>query len=82
MVALLISEFPGQSGYIYSISLYSRSIDLRIDYPRGAEALDLIVESNLVHLGNRIMVTSMQAFQEGQLVTEGKAVYNFIKSKS
>ncbi len=27
------------------------------------------------------MVTSTQAFQEGQLVAEGKVVYNFIKSK-
>ncbi|WP_418509244.1 hypothetical protein [Corallibacter sp.] len=41
----------------------------------------LIVEGNLVHLGNRLMVTSMQAFPEGQLVAEGKVVYNFIKSK-
>ena len=39
----------------------------------------LIFEDNL---GNRLMVTSMQAFQEGQLLAKGKAVYNFIKSKS
>lgn len=44
--------------------------------------IHLIVEGNLVYLGNRLMVTSIQAFQEGQLVAEGKAVYNFIKSKS
>ena len=55
------------------------TIDLRIDYLRGAEAIDLIVEGNLVRLGNRIMVTNMQAFQKGELVAEGKGVYNFIK---
>lgn len=55
------------------------TIDLRIDYLRGAEAYDLIVEGNLVRLGNRIMVTRMQAFQKGELVAEGKGVYNFIK---
>ena len=58
------------------------SIDLRIDYLQGVKAFDLIVEGNLVHLGNRLMVTSMQAFQEGQLAAEGKVVYNFIKSKT
>ena len=58
------------------------TIELRIDYLQGVKAFDLIVEGNLVHLGNRLMVTSMQAFQEGQLVAEGKVVYNFIKSKT
>lgn len=57
------------------------TIDLRIDYLQGAKAFWL-VEDNLVHLGNKLMVTSTQAFQEGQLVAEGKVVYNFIKSKS
>ena len=49
----------------------SATIDLRIHYLQGVKAFDLIVEGNLVHLGNRLMVTSMQAFQEGQLVAEG-----------
>ena len=58
------------------------TIDLRIDYLQGVKAFDLMVEGNLVHLGNRLMVTIMQAFQEGPLVAEGKVVYNFIKSES
>ena len=84
VIGLIMDSVGGMVGIANFISKEDKlaTIDLRIDYLRGAEALDLIVEGNLVPLGNRLMVTSMQAFQEGQLVAEGKDVYNFIKSKS
>ena len=56
------------------------TIDLRIDYLRGAKAKPLTVEGKLVRMGNRIMVTKMKAFQDTVLVAEGKGVYNFIRS--
>jgi len=57
------------------------TIDLRVDYLRGAEATTLTCEGKLVRMGNRIMVTKMKAFQNGELVAEGKGVYNFVKQK-
>ena len=57
------------------------TIDLRIDYLRGAEANTLICEGKLVRMGNRIMVVKMKAFQHGELVAEGKGVYNFVRQK-
>ena len=57
------------------------TIDLRVDYLRGAEADTLIFEGKLVRMGNRIMVTKMKAFQGNVLVAEGKGVYNFIRAK-
>ena len=84
VIDLIMDSVGGMVGIANFISKEYKlaTIDLRIDYLQGVKAFDLIVEGNLVHLGNRLMVTSMQAFQEGQLVAEGKVVYNFIKSKT
>ena len=54
------------------------TIDLRVDYLRGAEAETLHFEGELVRMGNRIMVTRMKALQNGKLIAEGKGVYNVI----
>ena len=56
------------------------TIDLRVDYLRGAEADTLIFEAKPVRMGNRIMVTKMWAYQNDVLIAEGKGVYNFVKS--
>ncbi len=58
------------------------TIDLRIDYLKGAEASSIIVEAKEVRLGNRILVVKMKAFQEdsNMLIAEGKGVYNFIRN--
>lgn len=56
------------------------TIDLRVDYLRGAKAETLYFESRLVRLGNRILVTKMKAYQGETLVAEGKGVYNFIRA--
>ncbi|MCG2792001.1 MAG: hotdog fold thioesterase [Weeksellaceae bacterium] len=55
------------------------TIDLRIDYLKGAEAEAIIVEGKIVRLGNRILVTKMKAFQNEELIAEGKGVYNFLR---
>ena len=56
------------------------TIDLRIDYLRGAEAEPLTFEGRLVRMGNRIMVIKIEAFQLDTLIAEGKGVYNFVRS--
>ncbi|NJY62811.1 hotdog fold thioesterase [Salinimicrobium sp. CDJ15-81-2] len=53
------------------------TIDIRVDYLKGAEASSIIVEAKIVRFGNRILVTKMKAFQNDELIAEGKGVYNF-----
>lgn len=55
------------------------TIDLRVDYLRGAEAEAILVEGKIIRLGNRIMVARMKAFQNDALIAEGKGVYNFVR---
>ncbi|QTY28302.1 hotdog fold thioesterase [Flavobacterium sp. CS20] len=57
------------------------TIDLRIDYLKGAEASSIIVEGKIVRFGNRILVTKMKAFQNDELIADGKGVYNFSPQK-
>ncbi|MBW8244777.1 hotdog fold thioesterase [Muricauda oceani] len=56
------------------------TIDLRVDYLKGAKAQDITVEGTTVKLGNRILVTQMKAFQNGQFIAEGKGVYSLIRN--
>lgn len=59
------------------------TIDMRVDYLKGAEAAPIIVEGKIVRLGRRILVTRMYVWDEQQetLLAEGKGVYNFIRMK-
>lgn len=73
-------SIPNANMYLFFTSKKGKlATSLRIDYLRGEEAYDLIIDGNLVRLGNRIMVTSMQAFQKDELVAEVEGVYNFFK---
>jgi len=84
MIATIMDSVGAIVGGTYFKSLEDKlsTIDLRIDYLKGAEASAIVVEGELVRLGNRILVTKMSAFQEGELVAEAKGVYNFIKAGS
>lgn len=55
-----------------------QTIDIRIDYMQPAKSNDLIVEGNMARSGNRILVTSMVAYdKDGESrIAEGKGVYN------
>lgn len=59
------------------------TIDMRVDYLRPGKPEDLFVEGRLVRSGNRIVVTSMIAFQGNKdyVVAEAKGVYN-VKRKT
>lgn len=54
------------------------TIDMRVDYLRGAKDSAIIVDGTVLRVGNRTVVTTMRAWQEGgvELLAEGKAVYN------
>ncbi|MDR6300385.1 hotdog fold thioesterase [Mesonia maritima] len=84
IIATVMDSVGGIVGSTYSTSTKDKmaTIDMRIDYLKAAKDAALIVEGELVRLGNRIMVVRMRAFSEGEedtLIAEGKGVYNFIR---
>ena len=81
IIATIMDSVGGIAGSTHFTSLEDKlvTIDLRIDYLKGAEASEIIVEGKIVRLGNRILVTKMKAFQNDELIAEGKGVYNFIR---
>lgn len=81
VIAMIMDSVGGAIGVSNFISPGDKlsTIDLRVDYLRFAEDSDLIVEGRLVRMGNRIMVTRMEAYQNDMLIAEGKGVYNFIR---
>ncbi|MBQ4915478.1 hotdog fold thioesterase [Maribacter sp. MMG018] len=81
IIATIMDSVGGIAGGTHFTSFEDKlaTIDLRIDYLKGAEALPIIVEGKIVRLGNRILVTKMKAFQKDELIAEGKGVYNFIR---
>ena len=83
IIATIMDSVGGIVGVAHFDSIEDKlaTIDLRVDYLKGAEAETLIVEGKLVRLGNRILVAKMKAFQKEELIAEGKGVYNFIKIK-
>ncbi len=85
IIATVMDSVGGIVGSTFSTSTKDKmaTIDLRVDYLKAAQSKALIVEGELVRLGNRIMVTRMRAYEEGEhdLVAEGKGVYSFIRLK-
>ncbi len=79
IIATIMDSVGGIVGGTYFKSFEDKlvTIDLRIDYLKGAEASSIIVEGKIVRFGNRILVTKMKAFQNNELIAEGKGVYNF-----
>lgn len=86
LLATVMDSVGGAVGVAYFTSLEDKmaTIDLRVDYLKGAKAEPIIVEGELVRLGNRIMVTRMKVFNEGsdELLAEGKGVYSFYRANS
>lgn len=85
ILATIMDSVGSLTGFSYFTSDEDKmaTVDLRVDYLKGAEASDIIVEGKIVRLGNRLLVTSMYTWDETEtiLLAEGKAVYNFIRMK-
>ena len=79
IIATVMDSVGGIAGATHFTSFKDKmaTIDLRIDYLKGAEASAIIVEGEIVRLGQRILVTRMRAYQENsdELISEGKGVY-------
>ncbi|MFK7797021.1 MAG: PaaI family thioesterase [Aureispira sp.] len=85
ILATMMDSVGGLTGAAYFSSPQDKmaTIDMRVDYLKGAEAAPIIVEGKIVRLGRRILVTKMYVWdeQEENLLAEGKGVYNFIRMK-
>ena len=79
IIATIMDSVGGIAGGTHFKSFEDKlsTIDIRVDYLKGAEASSIIVEGKIVRFGNRILVTKMKAFQNDELIAEGKGVYNF-----
>lgn len=84
IIATIMDSVGGVIGATHFTTMEDKiaTIDLRIDYLKGAEPEMITVEGKLVRLGNRILVAKMKAFQNEELIAEGKGVYNFIRMKN
>ncbi|MEM0518142.1 MULTISPECIES: hotdog fold thioesterase [Aequorivita] len=81
VIATVMDSVGGVIGATHFTSLNDKiaTIDLRVDYLRGAEPEAIMVEGKIIRFGNRILVARMKAFQNDKLIAEGKGVYNFIR---
>src|SRR5690554_5974515 len=84
VIATVMDSVGGIIGAMHFTSIEDKisTIDLRVDYLRGAKPEGIIVEGKMIRLGNRILVARMKAFQKEKLIAEGKGVYNFVRMKS
>lgn len=81
IIATVMDSVGGVIGATRFTSLEDKisTIDLRVDYLRGAEPEAIMVEGKIIRFGNRILVARMKAFQNEKLIAEGKGVYNFVR---
>lgn len=84
VIATVMDSVGGVIGATHFTSLQDKisTIDLRVDYLRGAEPEAILVEGKIIRFGNRILVARMKAFQNDKLIAEGKGVYNFVRMNS
>src|SRR5690554_3702584 len=81
VIATVMDSVGGVIGAMHFTSLEDKisTIDLRVDYLRGAEPQAIMVEGKIIRFGNRNLVARMKAFQNEKLIAEGKGVYNFVR---
>ena len=84
IIATIMDSVGGVIGATHFTTMDDKisTIDLRVDYLKGAEPIEVVVVGKIVRMGNRILVAKMKAFQNDELIAEGKGVYNFIRMKN
>ncbi len=61
------------------------TVDMRVDYLRPGPASDIVVESRVVRVGNRVSVVNTIVYpkdRKDEVLAEGRAVYNTRKARS
>lgn len=80
IIATAMDSVGGAAGMTTLLSFEDKlsTIDMRVDYLLPGKPLDLFVEGQIIRSGNRIIVTSMLAWQEDKTkpIADGRGVYN------
>jgi len=81
IIATVMDSVGGITGWTHFTSQDDKlaTIDIRVDYLKAADPTTIEVTGEIVRLGNRILVTKMKAYQDDMLISEGKAVYSFVR---
>lgn len=81
IIATIMDSVGGVTAWTHFTSDEDKlaTIDIRVDYLKAAQASTIEVTGEIVRLGNRILVTKMKAYQNEILISEGKAVYSFVR---
>lgn len=81
IIATIMDSVGGITGWTHFTSMEDKlaTIDIRVDYLKGADPSTVNVTGKIVRLGNRILVTKMKAYQHDRLIAEGKGVYSFVR---
>jgi len=69
---------------LFEVEDFISTVDMRVDYLRPGPESDLIAESKVVRMGNRVSMVNTVVFpvgKEEEILAEGRAVYNTRKAK-
>lgn len=79
IISLAIDVAGGIAGVTEFTSINDRltTVDLRVDYLEAPRQEDLLIEGEIIRMGNRILVSKMRAYHENdnKTLVEGKGVY-------
>jgi acyl-coenzyme A thioesterase PaaI-like protein len=70
---------------LFDIEDLISTVDMRVDYLRPGPDSDIVAESRVVRMGNRVSVVNTIVYPEGrkdEILAEGRAVYNTRKAQS
>lgn len=80
VIATAMDSVGGAAGMTTLVSFEDKlsTIDMRVDYLLPGKPMDLFVEGEIIRSGNRIIVTSMLAWQDDKTkpIADGRGVYN------
>lgn len=87
ILSLVMDVAGGMAGASTFNSLNDKitTIDLRVDYLEPPASEDLLIEGEVVKLGNRVMVAKMKAYHQSQtnkILAEGKGVYYMLREET
>ncbi|MDF1526150.1 MAG: hotdog fold thioesterase [bacterium] len=70
---------------LFDVKALISTVDMRVDYLRPGPDSDIVAESRVVRMGNRVSVVNTIVYPEGSnddILAEGRAVYNTRKAQS
>ena len=69
---------------LFDVRDFISTLDMRVDYLRPGPDRDIVAESKVMRMGNRVSVVNTIVYPEGtseEILAEGRAVYNTRKAQ-